>query len=316
MIIVLYENEDWLVPLVASLKRKKLPYQTRFINGGQIDISSVPEKAVYINRMSPSSHTRGHMDGVRFMREYLSVLESHGMPIINGSTSFSFELSKVQQHAVLEAFGIQTPRTIATIGMKPFGEAGKKMEPPFITKHNQGGKGLGVQLFKSQEGFLNVLAENKYENSPDGVNLIQQYIKSEKEQITRVEIVNGEFLYAINSSTADGFELCPADSCSIDDAFCPVGEEANTGKFQLATEINSETEIVKQYIAFCKQNKIDVAGIEFVEDETGQRYTYDINCTTNYNSNIENQLGFSGMDRIVELAKQRWNAFSNNPNHI
>ena len=117
MIIVLYENEDWLVPLVSSLKKKNLPYQTHFVNGGQIDISRTPEKAVYINRMSPSSHTRGHMDGVLFMREYLSVLEAHGMPIINGSNSFSFELSKVRQHSFLEAFGIQTPRTIATVGM-------------------------------------------------------------------------------------------------------------------------------------------------------------------------------------------------------
>ena len=91
MIIVLYENEDWLMPLVSSLEKKNLPYQTRFVNGGQIDISRTPEKAVYINRMSPSSHTRGHMDGVLLMREYLSVLEAHGMPIINGSNSFSFE---------------------------------------------------------------------------------------------------------------------------------------------------------------------------------------------------------------------------------
>ena len=309
MIVVLYENEDWLVPLVSSLKKKDLPYQTRFMNGGQIDISRTPEKAVYINRMSPSSHTRGHMNGVRFMREYLSVLEAHGMPIINGSNSFSFELSKVRQHSFLEAFGIQTPRTIATVGMQHLEESVKEMKPPFISKHNQGGKGLGVQLFHSQEGCLNFLSEDKYENSPDGVNLLQDYIRPAKQHITRVEIVDGKFLYAINSSTEDGFELCPADACAMDDAFCPVGEDADTGKFQIASEINSETPIVQQYIAFCKHHKIDVAGIEFVENEAGEKYTYDINCTTNYNSNVEEKLGFSGMDVIVDLAEQRWNEF-------
>ena len=95
----------------------------------------------------------------------------------------------------------------------------------------------------------------------------------------------------------------------MDDAFCPVGEEADTGKFQIASEINSETPIVQQYVAFCKHHNIDVAGIEFVENEAGEIYTYDINCTTNYNSNVEEKLGFSGMDVIVDLAEQRWNEF-------
>ena len=312
MVIVLYENEDWLAPLVSSLEKKSVPYELRFINGGQIDISAPPKSAVYINRMSPSSHTRGHMDGVVFMKDYLGVLESYGMPIINGSSSFVFELSKVRQHSALEAFGIQTPRTIASIGKENFKESVQKIKPPFITKHNQGGKGLGVQLFQSRESFLNFLKQDKYEDSPDGINLVQDYIKPANEYITRVEIVDGKFLYAIRSSTADGFELCPADACSIDDAFCPVGEDSDSGKFQLDKTIQAETPIVKQYIAFCEKYNIDVAGIEFVEDDKGQRYTYDINCTTNYNSGVEEKLGFSGMDFIVDLAQKRWKEFQSN----
>lgn len=306
MVVVLYENEAWLAPLVSSLEKKSIAYELQFINGGQIDISLPPTPAVYINRMSPSSHTRGHMDGVRFVKEYLGVLEAHGLPVINGSDSFVFELSKVRQHAALEAFGIPTPRTIASIGIDNFREAAKSIAPPFITKHNQGGKGLGVQLFQSREAFWNFLKEDKYEASPDGVNLIQDYIKPANAYITRVEIVDGQFLYAIRSSTSDGFELCPADACAIDDAFCPVGEEANSGKFQLDESIHAGTPIVKQYIAFCRRYNIDVAGIEFVEDSDGMRYTYDINCTTNYNSAVEEKLGFSGMDFIVALAEKRW----------
>ena len=311
MFVVLYENEDWLPPLVASLEKKSLPYKLRFINGGDIDISVPPEPAVYINRMSPSSHTRGHMDGVRFMREYLWVLESHGLPVINGSNSFSFELSKVRQHSALEAFGIQTPRTIATTGTKSLKETALQLKPPFITKHNQGGKGLGVKLFQSHQAFFDNLAGNPYESSPDNINLLQDYIQPKNQYITRVEIVDGKFLYAIRSSTEDGFELCPADACALDDAFCPVGEEADSGKFQLDTEINANTPIVEQYIAFCEKHQIDVAGIEFVEDSEGKRHTYDINCTTNYNSSIEEKLGFSGMDFIVELAEKRWKEFQN-----
>ena len=230
MIGVLYENEDWLPPLVASLEKKSLPYKLHFVDGGSMDISTPPAAAVYINRMSPSSHTRGHMDGVRFIREYLWVLESQGFPIINGSNSFSFELSKVRQHSALEAFGIQTPRTLATTGTKRLAETALRLTPPFITKHNQGGKGLGVKLFQSHKAFLDYLAENPYESSPDNINLLQDYVQPKEQYITRVEIVDGQFLYAIRSSTKDGFELCPADACALDDQFCPVGENSDSGK--------------------------------------------------------------------------------------
>ena len=147
--------------------------------------------------------------------------------------------------------------------------------------------------------------EHGFESSPDNINLIQQYITPKQPFITRVEIVDGQFQYAIKSSTEDGFELCPADVCSIDDAFCPVGTQAQSNKFQLRQDIDENHPIVQQYIAFCKKYKIDVAGIEFIEDENGICYTYDINCTTNYNSTVEQTQGLSGMLSIAQLAKKK-----------
>ncbi|MEC7985980.1 MAG: alpha-L-glutamate ligase, partial [Myxococcota bacterium] len=288
-----------------ALEEHNLPYSCLFTNGGAIDISSIPEWGVYINRMSPSSHTRGHQNGVQYMKEYLSVLESYNLPVINGSQSFSFELSKVRQHAALEAFGIRTPKTIAVVGTDGLIEAAKKISPPFITKHNQGGKGLGVQLFHSHEAFEKHIREFGFVSSPDNINLIQQYIKPAQPFITRVEIVNGVFQYAIQSSTKGGFELCPADVCTVEDAFCPAGESIDEEKFQLRTDITKDHPLVQEYINFCQEYRIDVAGIEFIEDQDGNLFTYDINCTTNYNSNVESKHGFSGMHSIAQLAKRK-----------
>jgi hypothetical protein len=50
--------------------------------------------------------------------------------------------------------------------------------------------------------------------------------------------------------------------------------------------------------------RIDVAGIEFVTAEDGRRYTYDINGTTNYNADVEAELGVRGMDAIADLAER------------
>ena len=305
MIYVLYENEDWLPPLTAALSRQNIPYTPLFTKENAIDITKAPPKGVYINRMSPSSHTRGNQTGVSYTKEFLWQLEMNGLPIINGSSSFALELSKVRQHAALESFGIKTPKTVAVVGTDGLVEAAKQFTPPFITKHNQGGKGLGVQIFYTMEAFEKSMKENGFASSPDNINLIQQYIEPKEPFITRIEIVNGTFQYALQSSTKGGFELCPADACNIDDAFCPVGSEAESNKFQLRRDIDDTHPLVQKYIAFCAKHNIDVAGIEFVEDKSGVAYTYDINCTTNYNATVEKESGTRGMDAIATLAKER-----------
>ena len=33
--------------------------------------------------------------------------------------------------------------------------------------------------------------------------------------ITRAEFVGGRFLYAVEVDTSSGFELCPADACTV-----------------------------------------------------------------------------------------------------
>ncbi len=298
---VLYENAEWLPPLTEALASRGLDVVEHFVDGGTIDISSPPPEGVFINRMSPSSHTRGHQGGVIFMGEYLAWLESWGRRVINGSEAFALEVSKVRQHAILQSAAILTPRTIAVIGLEAMRQAARDLTPPFITKHNQGGKGLGVQLFSSHEALDATLDVGGYDSSPDSVNLLQQYILPAEPFITRVEIVDGRFLYAIRSSTEGGFELCPADACAIDDAFCPVGGQADSGKFALRRDITADDPLVRRLIKLCRAHRIDVAGIEFIEDGHGNRFVYDINGTTNYNSAVEAAHGLHGMGAIADL---------------
>ena len=298
MIHVLYENADWLAPLQAALDERELPYTLHFVDGGDLDLSTPPAPGVYINRMSPSSHTRGHQDGVRFVAEYLRHLEAHGRRVINGSAAFDLELSKVRQDLALRRFGIRSPRTLAVVGRERLKQAARRMELPFITKDNQGGKGLGVQLFRDLEAFDAYIDSPDYVPGPDGVTLLQQYIEPAGQHITRIEIVRGQLVYAMNSSTAGGFELCPADACQVDDAFCPVGD---SGTFQLNTDIDAEDPLVQAYITLMEAFGLDLAGIEFVTDAEGVRYTYDINGTTNYNGSVEEQAGVRGFQVLADF---------------
>jgi hypothetical protein len=296
---VLYENDEWLPPLRRALDEAGLPFEEHFTAGGVLDLAATLPEGVYLNRMSPSSHTRGHQAGVTYTRELLGVLEAAGRRVINGSRAFALELSKVQQDAALRAAGILTPHTVGVVAADAKAAA-RTLSGPFITKHNQGGKGLGVQLFRDLASFDRFVDDGGLEDgSPDGVVVLQQYIQPAEPFITRVEIVDGVFQYAIRSSTEDGFELCPAEACAPGDAFCPVGD---SGRFSLADELSADDPLVQQYVAFLAANRIEVAGIEFVTDAEGRRYTYDINGTTNYNAGVEAAHGFDGMGAIARLA--------------
>ena len=297
---ILFENPDWMPPLRAALSDRGLPFTEHFAEGGVLDTEVAPEEGVWINRMSPSSHTRGHQGGVVFAREFLAMLEAHGRPVINGSRAFAMEVSKVLQYAALKRHGIRVPRTLAVVGgADALKSAARTLDLPFITKHNQGGKGLGVSLFRDLETFDRFVDSGELEPSPDGVMLLQQYIQAPQPFITRVEIVDGRFMYALVSNTEQGFELCPADACQIGDLSCPVGD---TGLFGIHEEITADDPLVRKLVDFCAAEGLAMAGIEFIEDTDGNRYVYDINGTSNYNSDVESKYGFHGMGAVADLA--------------
>jgi glutathione synthase/RimK-type ligase-like ATP-grasp enzyme len=249
------------------------------------------------------------------MREYLTYLEAHGRRVINGSRAFELEVSKVKQEIALRRHGIRTPHTLGVVGRDRLIEAAQAMSLPFITKHNQGGKGLGIRLFRSRDGFEQYVRDD-LQDDPGGVFLLQEYIEPPEPFITRVEIVDGEFQYAIASSTEGGFELCPAQACQLDDQFCPVGESS---KFRLRPEVTADDPLVGQLVGLMRDADIDVAGIEFVEDADGNRYVYDINGTTNYNAEVESKHGLSGMASIAALVERELAAAAStdrSPRHV
>ncbi len=303
MIHVLYENPAWLPPLAAALDARGLPWRPVDASAGDFHVEGTVPPGVWLNRMSPSAHTRGHAGGIHFVREWLGVLEERGAPVVNGSRSFALEVSKVRQHAALHAAGILTPRTVAVVGRQRLSAAARAMSLPFITKHNQGGKGLGVQLFRDHAAFDAFVDSDAYEEPMDGVMLLQAYIEPPSRSITRVEIVDGQLLFAMRSATDAGFELCPSDACQVGSDFCPVGE-APTSKFALEA-LAADDPLVRAYLDFCARHAIDVAGIEFVTGADGRRYTYDINMNTNYNSAVERAAGVDGMGAIADLCARR-----------
>ena len=300
-IYIIHENNEWVEPLRIALRDRGLPFAEWFLDTGTLDVSVAPPAGVFYNRMSASSHTRGHRYAPEHTAAVLAWLERHGRRVLNSGRALQLEVSKVAQYAALEALGIRTPRTLAAVGRQPLIEAARHFSPPFITKHNRAGKGLGVRLFHDAEALARYVDGEAFEPSVDGITLLQEYIEAPEPFITRVELVGGRFLYAVRVDTSQGFELCPADACRADDAFCPTGEAAG-GLFRIVEGFRHP--LVERYEHVLEANDIHIAGIEFIVDRDGVTYTYDINTNTNYNSEAETAAGQSGMGAVADYLGQ------------
>ncbi len=286
---VIHENQEWSAPLFAELRARDLPYRDWFLHEGVFDLSQPPPEGVFYNRMSASSHTRGHRYSPEYTGAVLAWLEGHGRRVINGVNTLRLEVSKVAQYAALNALGIATPRTRVAVGKAAIVDAARGFDTPFITKHNRAGKGLGVRLFEDLDSLAAYVDGADFEAPIDGITLIQQYIRSPEPFITRVEFVGDRFLYAVRVDTSNGFELCPADVCD-------TGERARP-TFEIIEDFDSP--LLPAYRRFLDANEIGIAGIEFIADADGRAYTYDVNSNTNYNPDAEAVAGLSGMAAIA-----------------
>ncbi|UOR10949.1 ATP-grasp domain-containing protein [Halobacillus amylolyticus] len=304
-IYVLHENDEWTNHLTKRLQELKLPFEVWHLDQGNIDLTSEPPEGIFYNRISASSHTRDHRFAPEFTEAVLAWLERHGRTVVNGSRALRLEVSKVNQYMALNETGITPPKTIASVGKDQIISAAKKLDlVPFITKHNRAGKGQGVQLFHSIEALKEYVYGDSFDEPVDGITLVQQYIEAPEPYIVRHEFVGGEFLYAVKVDTSEGFELCPADACTIDDIYCPTGEEETGGaKFEILD--NYHPPILEQYEKFLQENNIQVAGIEAIQDQDGQLYTYDVNTNTNYNSDAEARADVYGMLALAKYLGQQ-----------
>ena len=183
---------------------------------------------------------------------------------------------------------------------------------PFITKHNQGGKGLGVRRFDSHTEFDAYVDGPDFEEPADGITLLQEYVQTADPFITRAEFVGGDFVYAVRVDTAGGsFELCPAEACAVPQqglapAACEVPGTGGTNDaapslFSKREDITATHPLIVRLRGFLADQGIEVAGVEFFETADGRLIPYDINTNTNYNPDVEAATGHAAAATVARF---------------
>jgi hypothetical protein len=293
-VYVIHENPQWISPFAAAFEAEGVPFEEWLLTDGSIDLAVEPPEGVFWSRLSASAHTRDHAHSKEFGRAVLRWLSSWGRTVINGADVLELEVSKVAQHAALRHAGIDVPRTVAVFGTDDLVETARDFGAPFISKHNQGGKGLGVRRWDSIDEFTAWVSGPAFEPSPDGITLIQELLTARDPFITRAEFVGGEFVYAVRVDTSAGsFELCPAEACAVPGADGVEPEPL----FRRREDVDPA--LIDRFLAFLAAEGVGIAGIEFIETRDGRTVAYDVNTNTNYNPDVEAEAPRSGPREIA-----------------
>jgi hypothetical protein len=296
---ILYEHPEWFRPLFAELGHRGVPYEP--IHAARHSFDPAARESGYslvVNRMSPSAWTRGHAGAIFHSLHYLAWLEGIGANVVNGYGAYSIELSKAAQCGLFASLGVRHPRTRVVNSAVTAAEAASDLHFPVLVKPNVGGSGAGIVSFASSEE----LAAAELVPGLDGTLLVQEYLPAAEEAIVRVEILDGELLYAIRILLAPGsFNLCPADYCEL-----PGIADGVSGRGLPIERYEPPGEIVDDAKRIVSAAGIDVGGVEYVVDaRDGEAYFYDVNALSNFVANALDVVGFDPFVDLVDLILAR-----------
>ena len=259
--------------------------------------------SVVLNRMSPSSWLRGTDAGL-FRNPEVPLLprknRSAGDQRERGILIRDLEGSPDRPPCSTRH---KHPRARAISRTAEAVEAADGLVFPVLVKPNVGGSGAGIEAFESPAELAAAVKADTLDFGPDHTALVQEYLPAQDDAIVRVELLDGEFLYAIRLLLVPGsFNLCPADYCDI-----PGVEDTAPGRGLAVQNYVPPPEIVRDAQRILAATGATVGGVEYlVNARDGHPYFYDINVLSNFVTDAPDVVGFDPfvnlVDHVVEVA--------------
>jgi hypothetical protein len=309
-IAIYYEHPDWFRLLFEELDSRELPYLKIEATSHQFDPEeAAPQFSLLFNRMSPSAYLRGHGQGIFYTHSYLEHLERRGVRIVNGRTAYAIETSKALQLSLLKSLGLSYPRAHVINHASQVLSAAATLRFPVVVKANIGGSGAGVVRYDSLEALEQAVFSGTIDLGIDHTALVQEFVPARGGHITRVETLDGKFLYGIKVFTSgESFNLCPADICQTTDGIelarlaCPVDAPKNGLQVEAYTP---PKEVITDVERIVQAAQIEVGGVEYiVDDRDGSLLYFVINALSNFVADAPRVIGFDPHSRLVDFLEK------------
>jgi hypothetical protein len=300
---ILYEHPLWFQPLFAELDRRGVPYAP--LHAEQLVFDSGEHAfpyALVLNRMSPSAWTRGHASAIFQTLDLLAYLDEIGVDVVNGYAAFQVEISKARQCALFARLGLRYPAARAVSDLRRLETAAEGLRFPVLVKPNIGGSGAGIRSFSSPLELREAVAAESVELGLDGTALVQEQLPAADQSVVRMEILGGEFLYAIRLQLLPGsFNLCPADYCEL-----PGIADGVSGRGLPIERYDPPEELIEDAKRIVAAAGMDLGGVEYlVNERDGLPYFYDVNALSNFVANAPELIGFDPFVDLVDFLLAR-----------
>lgn len=296
---ILYEHPLWFEPLFAELERRGIPYEKLRADRLVFDPGERERtRSVVFNRMSPSAWTRGHGGSIFQTLHYLAYLDEVGADVINGHDAFLVEISKARQCALFARLGVRYPATRAVSDRAALADAADGLRFPVLVKPNVGGSGAGIRSFATASELREAAEDETFELGFDGTALVQEQLPAEDESIVRIEVLDGELLYAIRIRLLPGsFNLCPADYCEL-----PGIADGVSGRGLPIERFDPPDGIVEQAKGIVAAAGMELGGVEYLVNARDGRPTfYDVNALSNFVADAPDVIGFDPFVDLVDF---------------
>jgi len=164
--------------------------------------------------------------------------------------------------------------------------------------------------YDTEHALSDAVAAGQLSLGIDGTALVQEAAPLRDGHITRVETLDGEYLYAIDVYPAVGsFDLCPADACQTTGGVELVRGACAIDAPKSGLRVEGTTpprEVIAQVERIARASKLDIGGIEYlVDDRDGRHYFYDVNALSNFVADAPNVVGFDPWARFVDYIEAR-----------
>lgn len=295
---VYYEHPAWFEPMFAELERRGVAYERLLAHEHSFDpLERHSPYSLVLNRMSPSAFTRGRAHAIPYTLQYLAYLEDIGAEVLNGYGAYVYEFSKARQLSLMASLGVPHPRARVINHAAQALRAAEGLDYPVIVKPNVGGSGAGIRKFDSPAELEEAALGGSLDLGLDHTALVQEHLPARNAEIVRVEVLGGEFLYAIKLrlESATSFNLCPADYCA-----------PTAGGGSLVAGYTPPREVIETVKRLTQAAGIEVGGVEYLlNDRDGEVYYYDINALSNFVADAPRVIGFDPFPKLVDFVLER-----------
>lgn len=288
---IVHDHPHWFLPLFAALERAGIDYLPVAMTGHGFDpVGGQPPAPVIFNRVAMRSAAEDHHHPVYYAMALLDHWEGQGAQVLNGAAAMAIDASKARQLALINRLGLAAPATRVVHDVPALLRTAGVIGYPVVVKADVGGAGSGVARFDDADALAAAADAGLLPVTANGVWLVQALIRPRGGVSTRIELLGGRHLYALDVSAADEALALPS---------------ADARSQKLATRRRVRAEPPPNLIAaaemLAREAGMESCGVEYmIDDVCGTPRFHDINGLSPYVDNPMDVLGWDPHDRLVE----------------